>query len=277
MNITSNDIKYMILQELGRMDLPDFVASDENDVRLVNQRYEYLYSLSLQMYNWNFCKFIEKLSEPFDLKPKIEAEPPQEEEEEKIPEEIPPVDEEETEITPPIEGEENTEQEEENEEEESPDEGGEIPIPDDEDFIEEINPELPEYEEEAYYGKYKYRYDIPDRCLFIRKRYMRYANEQLSGEVYDYEIIGNHLYCDYPELWIEYTGKLAESELPAPFIDFLKYFVASELCHTLTGDNNLLQYLIAKKESAFKQAKNTDLRQGPVKSLKPYAYTSVRY
>lgn len=225
MNISANDIKYMVLQELGRMETPDFVASDENDVKLVNQRYEYYYALALQYYNWNFCKFAIKLDEPVDLHPEVV-------EDDNI--------------------------------DSSNGESGEN----------EITTQQEPLNEEEYVCKYKYKYTLPDKVLFIRGRY---SDETLSNEVNDYEQIENYLYCDEPELYISFTGKVGETELPATFIDFLKFFIASEICNTLTGDLNLLQYLINKKESSFKQAKNTDVRQGTIKVINTLPYIEVRY
>lgn len=49
-----NTIKYYILQELGREERPDFDNSDESDVKMLNEKYDYYMSMALQNYTWSF-------------------------------------------------------------------------------------------------------------------------------------------------------------------------------------------------------------------------------
>ncbi|NLE03903.1 MAG: hypothetical protein GX638_03740 [Crenarchaeota archaeon] len=51
-----NTLKYYILQELGREERPDFDNSDESDVKIINEKYEYYMGLALQVYPWSFTK-----------------------------------------------------------------------------------------------------------------------------------------------------------------------------------------------------------------------------
>ena len=62
-----DEVKFLALQDLGRVEMPDFVSSDENDVRTINNQYNFIVSLVLQSYNWSFCTFKTKLDDPEEL------------------------------------------------------------------------------------------------------------------------------------------------------------------------------------------------------------------
>lgn len=49
-----NDIKYLILSSLGYVERPDFVQSDDNGVKIVNDQYEHILSLCISKNRWNF-------------------------------------------------------------------------------------------------------------------------------------------------------------------------------------------------------------------------------
>ena len=189
MNI--EDIKFLALQELGRTERPDFVGSDDNDVRIINNQYEYIYSLALENYSWSFANFKQELEDP----------------------------------------------------------------------------------EEQTEGKFKYKYDLPDDCLFVRQRFI---SDNYTSVLYRYEQTDNAIFCDSDKLYISFTKKVPEAELPAYFVDYLKYMLASRLCQLITGDSNLMQILEERKERAFANARNVDVRQKPVKSLNITALTDVR-
>ena len=52
--MTKDDIKYLVLNSLGYVERPDFVQSDDNAVRIVNNQYEHYLSLCISMNKWNF-------------------------------------------------------------------------------------------------------------------------------------------------------------------------------------------------------------------------------
>lgn len=186
-----NDIKFLALQELGRTERPDFVGSDDNDVRIINNQYDYILSLALENYSWSFANYKQEVEDP----------------------------------------------------------------------------------EEQTEGKYKYKYTLPEDCLFVRQRF---TSDNYTSVLYDYEQVDDELYCNSPQLYISYTKKVAEKNLPSYFVDYLKYLLASRLCQLVTGDGNLLQILEQRKEQAFSNARNVDIRQKPVKSLNVTALTDIR-
>ena len=179
-----DEVKFLALQDLGRVEMPDFVSSDENDVRTINNQYNFIVSLVLQSYNWSFCTFKTKLDDPEEL------------------------------LVP--------------------------------------------------FGRFKYKYTMPAKCLYIKGWY---SDEKMEHEIHDYEQQGISIYSNSPEMWLDYTKKVSESEMPAYFIDLLRYTLSSKLCPILTGDNNLYQLLEMNRARAFEVAKNTDFRQSKVKHI----------
>ena len=49
-----DDIKYLVLSALGYVEKPDFVQSDDNAVKIVNDQYEHYFSLAISSNKWNF-------------------------------------------------------------------------------------------------------------------------------------------------------------------------------------------------------------------------------
>ena len=52
--MTKDEIKYLVLNSLGYVEKPDFVQSDDNAVRMVNDQYDHYLSLCISMNKWNF-------------------------------------------------------------------------------------------------------------------------------------------------------------------------------------------------------------------------------
>ena len=113
-----DEVKFLALQDLGRVEMPDFVSSDENDVRTINNQYNFIVSLVLQSYNWSFCTFKTKLDDPEEL------------------------------LVP--------------------------------------------------FGRFKYKYTMPAKCLYIKGRY---ADEKMEHKIHDDEQQGISIYSNSPELY----------------------------------------------------------------------------
>ena len=127
--------------------------------------------------------------------------------------------------------------------------------------------------EELETGKFKYKYELPSDCLFVRQRFV---SDNYTSVLYQYEQIGKELYCNSPKCFISYTKKVPEDNMPTYFIDYFKYLLASRVCNLATGDTNLLQILEERKARAFDIAKNADVRQKPVKKFNLSALIDVR-
>lgn len=121
--------------------------------------------------------------------------------------------------------------------------------------------------------RYKYVGEIPEDNLFLRGVY----SNNTGSLIRDYYLDDNKLYVNQPTLFIQYTRRICEEQLPAYFVEYLKYNLASKLCQSLTGDENLLQILTMRLQEAFAVAKNADLTQRQVRYLDTGAFTDVRF
>lgn len=52
--MTKDDIKFLVLTALGYVERPDFVQTDDNAVRIVNNQYDHYLSLCISKGKWNF-------------------------------------------------------------------------------------------------------------------------------------------------------------------------------------------------------------------------------
>ena len=49
-----DDIKYLVLSAIGYVERPDFIQSDDNAVKIINDQYEHYFSLAIASNKWNF-------------------------------------------------------------------------------------------------------------------------------------------------------------------------------------------------------------------------------
>lgn len=127
--------------------------------------------------------------------------------------------------------------------------------------------------EETNNQRYKYVGELPEDNLFLRGVY----SDNTGTVLYDYYLDGNKIYVNQPTTYILYTKSICEGQLPAYFVEYLKYNLASKLCQSLTGDTNLLQILTMRLQEAFAMAKNADITQRQVRFLDTGAFTKVRF
>lgn len=122
--------------------------------------------------------------------------------------------------------------------------------------------------------RFKYRYALPEDLLYLRGQY---SDAQQSSSILDFEKRGNYIFTNSEEVFIAYTRRVAESELPVYFTDFFILSLARDICLNLTGDDDLEQTLLSKEHIKFIEAKNIDCRQNPPKRFRHSPYTDVRH
>ena len=123
-------------------------------------------------------------------------------------------------------------------------------------------------------GKYKYYYELPENCIYLRELC---ADSSYSTHIYMYERNGNIIYTDSPTLYVTYTKKICEEELPAYFTEYFIYSLARKNCTKITGDRDLLQEMLQNEQTAYSVAKNTDIKQQEIRILPTGAFTDVRF
>lgn len=122
-------------------------------------------------------------------------------------------------------------------------------------------------------GKYKYYYELPTDCIYLREIC---SDASYSMHVNRYERNGAYIYTDSPTLFVVYTRKICEEQLPAYFTEYFIYSLARKNCTKITGDQNLLQEMVQNEQVAYSVAKNTDIKQQEVHILPTGAFTDVR-
>ena len=122
-------------------------------------------------------------------------------------------------------------------------------------------------------GKYKYVYELPEDCLYIRSLY---CDDNYSNVIDCYSRNGSYLYTDSDKLNVIYTKRICEEELPAYFTEYFIYMLARKNCTKITGDRNLLSEMISNEQLSFNSAKNTDIKQQEVRILDTSVFTAVR-
>lgn len=122
-------------------------------------------------------------------------------------------------------------------------------------------------------GKYKYYYTLPDDCIYIRELC---SDSEYNCPIRMYDRNGQYLYTDSPTLYVVYTKKICEEDLPAYFLEYFIYSLARKNCTKITGDRSLLEEMIQNEQVAYSVAKNTDIKQQEVRVLPTGAFIDVR-
>lgn len=122
-------------------------------------------------------------------------------------------------------------------------------------------------------GKYKYYYVLPTDCIYLRELC---SDSEYNNHIYLYERNGEYIYTDSPSLYVTYTKKICEDELPAYFTEYFIYSLARKNCTKITGDQNLLQEMLQNEQTAYSVAKNTDIKQQEIRILPTGAFINVR-
>ena len=122
-------------------------------------------------------------------------------------------------------------------------------------------------------GKFKYRYLLPNKLLYIRGLY---SDVNFNTTVERFERNAGVIYTDSPELYIVYTTEIDEEDLPPYFIEYFVYALARRNCTKITGNRDLLQEMMQNEQVAYSVAKNTDIKQQEVRILPTGAFTDVR-
>ena len=122
-------------------------------------------------------------------------------------------------------------------------------------------------------GIYSHKSRLPSDILYLRGVYSD-KNETVLN---DYKLAGDVIYSNSDSVFVSYTRQVCEEELPAYFIDYLRYKIARTLCQNITGDKDLLQWLANNEQIAFANAKNIDLTQRRVRVLPTGSFVDVRF
>jgi len=113
---------------------------------------------------------------------------------------------------------------------------------------------------------WKYSFYLPNDYLFLEK----------TSSI-DYDIIGDRLYSNDNNIFIEYGFRASESNFPAWFTKTLEYFLASEFAIPITGNATKAQFYAERFEKQFSRARYEDSVATPTNQLgqSPSMYPTI--
>lgn len=91
---------------------------------------------------------------------------------------------------------------------------------------------------------YKYAYELPTDRLSMPRAI--YADAELRAPCHDFEVVGNELWCDEPQLWMSYMRMPPWERMPGDFQELLLTAAMAELALSVREDRPLHDRLYAK-------------------------------
>lgn len=121
-------------------------------------------------------------------------------------------------------------------------------------------PEKPEYE-------YEFMFQLPSDYVWIQRAF---PNQ-------DYKILGDRLHSNYKEIGINYTWRVEEELMSIPFEQTFVYYLASQICISLTEDSQKQQVLYTQYMDHARTARSLDSQQHPTDGWEDFPVDSIRY
>lgn len=90
---------------------------------------------------------------------------------------------------------------------------------------------------EAPIGEWKYSYIIPPDAIGLPNAVFSSASARVSEG--DFEIFGQRVYCNYNQLFMDYTADVPESLWPAYFVNMMVSCLIAEIAFSITDQQNV--------------------------------------
>jgi len=115
-------------------------------------------------------------------------------------------------------------------------------------------------------NEYKYQFQLPTDLIMLITTY----------PVSTYRILGDKLYSDYKDIEIDYIWKIKEDQFPAYFIKAFEYYLAKQLCISVTEDYKKLELMQKGYEMELRRASYADSQSQPSVPIQDDPYIRVR-
>ena len=115
--------------------------------------------------------------------------------------------------------------------------------------------------------EYKYEFQLPADYVWIQRTF---PNS-------DYKILGDKLQSNYKEIGIKYTWRVKEELMPIAFEQAFVYYLASQICITLTEDTTKQATLYEQYMDHARTARSLDAQMQPNDGWEDFPADSVRY
>lgn len=121
-------------------------------------------------------------------------------------------------------------------------------------------PNTPEYE-------YEFEFQIPADYVWVQRTFPNL----------DYKILGDKLQCNYKEIGLKYTWRVGEELMPIAFEQAFVYYLASQVCITLTEDVTKQATLFDQYQAHARTARGVDAQQAPNDGFDDFPIDAARY
>lgn len=118
----------------------------------------------------------------------------------------------------------------------------------------------PEYE-------YLYEFQLPTDYVWVQRTFPNI----------DYKLLGDKLQCNYKDLGLKYTWLVKEELMPIAFEQAFMYYLASQICITLTEDTTKQSTLFDQFQAHARTARGLDAQMQPTDGWEDFPIDAVRY
>lgn len=118
---------------------------------------------------------------------------------------------------------------------------------------------------DAPLNEWDYQYQLPSDLITVYK----------VQDNTDYEIYGDKIYSDQPELYIDYRYRVDETLLPAYYTLTLQFFLAAQFAIPITDNSQRAQVYQALYEDQLRRAKGIDSSARPQDAIVDSPLTGI--
>ena len=116
--------------------------------------------------------------------------------------------------------------------------------------------------------RFKYAFKLPTDLLWLL---------QVIPNQSEYKVVGDQLHMNAAEIKIKYTFRANEELMSAVFEQMFMYYLASQICITLTEDRTKQAELYVQYTDHAKKARALDAQQHPQDQFAEFPLDSARY
>lgn len=115
---------------------------------------------------------------------------------------------------------------------------------------------------------FEYLYQLPQDYITALEIQPNQAN---------FKIVGNQLYTAQQNVTLRYVWRVGEELMPILFEQAFMYYLASQMCITLTEDNTKQASMYTQYKDHLKKAKSVDSQQQPQDGFANFPLDDARY
>ena len=115
--------------------------------------------------------------------------------------------------------------------------------------------------------EYKYEFQLPSDYVWIQRIYP-------NG---DFKILGDKLHSNFKDVGVKYTWRVNEEMMPVHFEQAFIYYLASQMCISITEDTTKQSTLYEQYMDEARRARSLDAQMQPQDGFEDFPIDTVRY